>query len=70
MKGVLPCWVRWARHAGTRDFSPALVALVSPVQNIFSSQYTILIYVSPSPSNLGMQSCRGACLLMCVSGAV
>jgi hypothetical protein len=36
MKGLLPWLVRWARRAGTRDFYPALAALVSPVQNIFS----------------------------------
>jgi hypothetical protein len=36
MKGVLPCLVRWALHAGTKDFYPALAALVSPVQNIFN----------------------------------
>ena len=35
MKGVLPWLVRWAGHAGTSDFSPALAALVGPVQNIF-----------------------------------
>jgi hypothetical protein len=35
MKAVLPWLVRWARHAGTRDFYPALAALVSSVQNIF-----------------------------------
>jgi hypothetical protein len=31
MKGVL----RWALHSSTRDFCPALAALVGPVQNIF-----------------------------------
>ncbi len=46
MKGVLPWFVRWARRAGTRDSNPALAALVSPVQNIFSSSYTISIHVS------------------------
>ncbi len=40
MQGVLPWWVRWARRAGKRDFYPALAVQVSPVQNIFSSQYT------------------------------
>jgi hypothetical protein len=36
MKGILPYLVRWARSAGTRDFYPALAALmVSTVQNIF-----------------------------------
>ncbi len=35
MKGVLPWLVRWARHAGTIDFYPALAALVNSVQNIF-----------------------------------
>jgi hypothetical protein len=31
MKGVLPWLVRCARRAGTRDFFPALVALVGPI---------------------------------------
>jgi hypothetical protein len=35
MKGVIPWLVRWACRAGTRDFYPALAALVRPVQNIF-----------------------------------
>ncbi len=55
------------------------VGLIVPVQEIFfrpwlhwsaqyiiflSSPYTISIYVSPSPSNLGRQSCRASCLCM------
>ncbi len=59
--------------------------LVVPVQEIFtmrracSSQpstkmfffppHTFSLYVFPSPSNLGRQSCRVACLLICVFGA-
>ncbi len=38
MKEILHWLVHWALqslHAGTRDFYPALTALVSPVQNIF-----------------------------------
>ncbi len=35
MKGVLHWLVRWAYRDGTRDFCPALAALVGPVQNIF-----------------------------------
>ncbi len=35
---------------------------------LFSSPFTISIYVSPSPSNLGGQSFRVACLWMWVSG--
>jgi hypothetical protein len=36
LKGGLPWLVRWALPAGTKDFCPALAALVSPVlQNIF-----------------------------------
>jgi hypothetical protein len=35
MKGVLPQLFDWACRAGTRDFCPALAALVGPVQNIF-----------------------------------
>ncbi len=33
MKGVLPWLVCWAVQDVTKDFRPALVALVSPVQN-------------------------------------
>jgi hypothetical protein len=57
MKEVIPWLVRWARRACTIDFYPASAALVSPVQNIFF-QFMCL----PSPSNLGKQSCRAACL--------
>jgi hypothetical protein len=35
MKEVLPWLVRWALRSGTRDFCPALAALVDPAQNIF-----------------------------------
>jgi hypothetical protein len=35
MKGVLPWLFSWALRAGTKDFCPALVALVGRVQNIF-----------------------------------
>jgi hypothetical protein len=35
MKDVLRWLDCWARRAGTRDFYPALAALVSPVQNMF-----------------------------------
>jgi hypothetical protein len=34
-KGVLPCLIRWACRASTRDFCSALAAIVGPVQNIF-----------------------------------
>ncbi len=34
MKGALPWLVCWDHCAGTRDFYPALAALVSPAQNI------------------------------------
>ncbi len=52
LKGVLPWLVRWVHRASTRNFYPALSALVRPVKKL-SSLYTISIYVSPSPSNLG-----------------
>ncbi len=63
MKGVLPWLVRWACRVRTKDLDSALAALVGPVQNIFSSPYTISIPLSPSPSKLGRLSCRVACLL-------
>jgi hypothetical protein len=60
---VVPPWL-----VGTRDFYPALAALVNPPGPIFfSSPYTISIYMPPSPSNLGRQSCRAACFGMYVS---
>jgi hypothetical protein len=68
MKGVLPCLVRWACRAATRDFYPALADLVGPVQNIFSLAIHSSVHLSPSPRKLGRQSCWVACLLICVSG--
>jgi hypothetical protein len=51
MEGILPWLVRWARRAGTKDFYPALAAMVSPVKNIFFLTVDHLsIYVFPSPS--------------------
>jgi|688.fasta_scaffold1541586_1 hypothetical protein len=49
MNGVLPWLVCWARCAGTRDVWPASAALVSPVQNFFSSQDTISVHSSRRP---------------------
>ncbi len=71
----------WSTNEGGPSWG-WFVGLVVPVQeifillwllwtaqykNIFSSPYTIAIYVSPSPSNLGRQSCRAACLWIFVS---
>ncbi len=63
MKGVLRAWlVRWAWAAGTRDFCPALAALVGPVQNIlFLTRHYFSSFV------LDRQSCWVAFLLVCVS---
>jgi hypothetical protein len=36
--------------------------------HFFSSLHTFSLYVSPSVINLGRQSCRVACLFLCVSG--
>ncbi len=68
MKGVLPWLVRWAYRAGIRNFCSALPFLVGPVQNIFFLTVHSTIPLSPSPSNLGRQSCWVACFLVCVSG--
>ncbi len=67
MKGVLPWLVRWACRAGIRDFCSVVATLVGPVQNNFSSPYTISIHMSPTPSKLDRQPCWVACLLVCVS---
>jgi hypothetical protein len=40
-KGVCPWLVRWARHAGTRDFCPALSALDRPSPKMFSLSHLI-----------------------------
>ncbi len=69
MKVVHPWLVRWSCPAGTRDFCPALAALVGQVQNIFSSPYTISMPLFVSPSKLCRQPCWVAFLIVCVSGA-
>jgi hypothetical protein len=43
---ILPWLVDQARRAGTIDFSSALVALVGPVENIFSSLHNISLQLS------------------------
>jgi hypothetical protein len=58
MKGVLPWLVRWARHAGTIDFYPALAALVSPVQNIFST-HTLFQFMCLNAQQAGAGSREG-----------
>jgi hypothetical protein len=64
VKVVLPWLAPWARRAGTRDFCPSLAALVDPVLAVH-----YFTYLSPMLSKLGGQSCRVACLLICVYGA-
>jgi len=65
MIGVLPWLVGWTRRAGTKDFCPALAALVSQIQNIIFHR-TLFHFNSPHrPCNLERQACRVACL--CVS---
>ncbi len=69
MKGVHP-WL-----VGTLGFSCQLKEIF--VLGCFSTKYfiltvpyttySILLHLSPSPSKLGRQSCRIACLLICVS---
>jgi hypothetical protein len=51
-----------------RRFLSCLGCSGQPSTKYFSSRYTISIYMSLSPSNLGRQSCKVACLWMCVSG--
>jgi hypothetical protein len=47
-----------------------LPLVLSSAQNkiFFFSPHTFSLYMSPSPSKLGRQSCRVAFLLICVSG--
>jgi hypothetical protein len=58
MKGVLPWLGHWARRAGTKEFYPALIAFVSPVQNI--------LFLTVNFFTLFVPIARVACL--CVSG--
>ncbi len=58
MKRVLPCLVRKACRASTRDFCPALAALVGPAKKN-SAPYTISINLSPLPSKLRAGSRAG-----------
>jgi hypothetical protein len=51
-------------HPGTRDFSPALDALVGSVQNTYYSLYSILLRLSSMRSKLGKKWCRVACLFI------
>ncbi len=50
MQGVLPRLVRWARRAVTRDFCPALAALISPGQNIIFLTAHFFHFISPHHS--------------------
>ncbi len=77
-------WGEWELKDYNRKgtFLGWFVGLVVPMQETFilpwllwsaqfknnSSPDTISIYVSPSPCNLGRQSCRAAFLWMCVYG--
>ncbi len=55
---------------GTRDFCPALAALVFLVQNIFFlTAHYFNSFVPISPSKLGRQPCWIACLIVCVPGS-
>ncbi len=52
MKGVLPWLVPWAGRSGTIDFCPALVDLVSPVQNIIyltAHFFTLVVPIAQQP---------------------
>jgi hypothetical protein len=65
IKGVLPWLVRWACRAGTRDFCPALAALVSPVQNItfFTALFfTILVPIAQQPGQAVVLGRLSLCL--------
>jgi len=66
MEGVLHWMVRWACR--TRDFCPALAALVGLVQNTFCLTVTYFNSFVPFAQQLVRQSCGAACLLVCVFG--
>ncbi len=59
MKGALPRLARWARRAGTREFFPALAALVSPVQNIFLAAhfFPLCVPIAQQPGQAIVPGC-------------
>jgi hypothetical protein len=70
MKGVLPWLVHWARRASTRDFCPALDALVGPVQKYFFPHGTLFHFVCPHRPQAGQEVVPGRLslnLCLCLS---
>jgi hypothetical protein len=60
MKGVLSWSVGLSLCAGTSDFCPALVAVTSPVQNMFFlTVHYISVRLLPLPSKLGRHPVLG-----------
>jgi hypothetical protein len=59
MKGVLPWLVRRACRAGTRDFCPALAALVGTVRNILFPQCALFISFVPIARKAGQAAVLG-----------
>jgi hypothetical protein len=69
MKGVLPWLFRWACRAGSRDFCPALAALVSLVQNIFFLAVHYFTSFVPIPKQAGQAVVPGRLYLnICLWG--
>ncbi len=65
MKGVLPWLVRWTRRAGTKDFCPALAAIVSPAQNVIFLTvhfFTLLVPIAQQPGQAGVLGRLSLCL--------
>ncbi len=65
MKGILPWLVRWALHAGTRDFFLSFLGCSSPPSTKYffpRRALFISIQLSPSPTKLGRLP------LTCLSG--
>ncbi len=57
LKGVLPWLVRWAGRASTRDFYPAVAALVSLVQNIYFltvHYFNLCVPIAQQPAGLAV----------------
>jgi hypothetical protein len=59
MQGVLPCLVRWASRAGTRDFCSALAAIVGPIQNILFLTVHYIQFLCPIVQQAGQAAVLG-----------
>jgi hypothetical protein len=65
MKGVLPSLVRWAPHAGTRDFCPTLGCTIQPSKKYFFLTAYCFTSIVPFAHQAGHAVVLGRLSLIC-----